>query len=165
MVKLNRLIRGALAEMRSMLIELRMGTLYNQTLEQLLLALVDSARARSQSAIKLAIPKDLPQVPEKVIMGFYRLTREAINNAMVHSGASQIDVTVSKVEGQLELRIQDDGCGFDPQLVPVGHMGIAIMRERAEEIGADYEIQSEPGQGTVVSIRWLDPTGEMEEHD
>jgi signal transduction histidine kinase len=160
MVKLNRLIRGALAEMRSMLIELRMGTLHHQTLENLLLALVEGGRARSPSAISLSLGEDLPELPEKVMMGCYRIAREAIHNATIHSGASRIDVTVTGAPGQLELRIQDDGGGFEAELVPPGHLGLNIMEERAREIGATLTIQSAPGAGTTVRLAWPDQTGD-----
>ena len=164
MLKLNRLIRGALAEMRSMLIELRMGTLHHQTLEHLLLALVEGAQARSPSAINLSLAKDLPALPEKVMICFYRIAREAVTNATIHSGASRIDVIVSEVHGQMELRVQDDGTGFDAQLVPAGHMGLNIMKERAREIGVTITIQSTPGEGTTVRVAWPNQAGERTEN-
>ena len=165
LAKLSRLIRGALAEMRSMLIELRMGDLHRQTLEQLLVSLVDGAQARSQAFITLSVPEDMPKLPEKIVICFYRVAREAINNATVHSGASWIDVTLAEEQGQLALRIQDDGCGFDPDLVPGGHLGITIMGERAEEIGATLQIQTSPGHGTLIGIAWTNPAGKSTNND
>ena len=53
-----------------------------------------------------------------------------------------------------KLRIKDDGRGFDPQTVPAGHMGVSIMRERAQDVGADIEIVSEFGSGTQVRVSW-----------
>jgi signal transduction histidine kinase/PAS domain-containing protein len=165
LAKLSRLIRGALAEMRSMLIELRMGDLHRQTLEQLLVTLVDGAQARSQAFITLSVPEDLPKLPEKIVMCYYRVAREAINNATVHSGAAWIDVGLSEERGQLALRIQDDGCGFDPDLVPAGHLGIIIIGERAQEIGARLQIQTSVGHGTLISIAWTNPAGETTNND
>jgi signal transduction histidine kinase len=55
---------------------------------------------------------------------------------------------------QIELRIQDDGCGFDPRAVTAGHLGISIMLERAAEIGGEVRIHSEPGNGTQIAITW-----------
>jgi signal transduction histidine kinase/PAS domain-containing protein len=165
MGKLSRLIRGALAEMRSMLIELRMGDLHRQTLEQLLVTLVDGAQARSQAAISLSLPEDLPKLPERIIMCFYRIAREAINNATVHSGASRIQVILSREQAHWLLQIQDNGCSFDPQLVPEGHLGISIMGERAKEIGASLQIQPEPGLGTLISIAWSDEIGETTKNE
>jgi len=121
---------------------------------------VEGTQARSPSAINLTLAKDLPEVPEKVMMGFYRIAREAVTNATIHSGASRIDVNVSGAPGQMELRIQDDGGGFEAQLVPPGHLGLNIMGERASEIGATLTIQSAPGAGTTISLAWPTQTGE-----
>ncbi len=154
LTKLSRLIRGALAEMRSMLIELRMGDLHRQTLEQLLLTLVDGAKARSQANITLSLMRDVPDLPEKVTTVFYRIAREALINTTVHSGASQIQVSLLEEEEQLVLRVQDDGCGFNPQEVPAGHLGLKIMEERAQEIGASLQIETKPGQGTMIKLAW-----------
>jgi signal transduction histidine kinase len=153
MGKLSLLIRGALAEMRSLLIELRAGELQNQTLDQLIITLVEAARARTHAVITIT-RMDLPEPPEKVTLVFYRIAREALNNAMVHSAAAHINVSLAVESGQVELRIQDDGCGFDPTSVSAGHLGITIMAERAAEVGGQMDIHSAPGQGTEVVMRW-----------
>ena len=165
LTKLSRLIRGALAEMRSMLIELRMGDLHRQTLDQLLVTLVDGARARSQAVISLSLMKDVPELPEKVTIAFYRIAREAMINTTVHSGASQIQVSLLEEENRLVLRVQDNGCGFDPQEVQAGHLGLNIMGERAQEIGASLQVDTEAGQGTTIRLAWSDPAEVVEEHD
>jgi signal transduction histidine kinase len=154
LTKLSRLIRGALAEMRSMLIELRMGDLHRQTLEQLLATLVDGARARSQAVFTLSMMKDVPELPEKVTMAFYRMAREALINSIVHAGAAHIQVTLFEEDEQLVLCVEDDGCGFDLQAVPAGHLGLNIMGERAHEIGATLKVDTGPGRGTTIRIAW-----------
>jgi signal transduction histidine kinase len=160
LTKLSRLIRGALAEMRSMLIELRTGDLRYQTLEQLLVTLAEGAQARAQAVIDVSLAEDLPELPEKVLVCFYRVAREALNNASVHSGAANIQVSLTLEAGVVRLLIQDDGGGFEAQLVPPGHLGLNIMGERAREIGATFTIQSAPGAGTTVSLAWPTQTGE-----
>src|SRR5262249_61486369 len=55
------------------------------------------------------------------------------------------------------LVVMDDGCGFDPSSVPPGHLGVGIMRERAESIGADLMIGPCEEHGTRVAVRWRDP--------
>ena len=54
----------------------------------------------------------------------------------------------------VELRVSDDGRGFDPNDVPPDRLGLGIMRERAEAIGATFEVESTPGEGTRVSVVW-----------
>jgi signal transduction histidine kinase len=158
--KLSRLIRGALAEMRSMLIELRMGDMHHQSLEQLLVTLVDGAKARSQAIITLSLMQDVPDLPEKITTAYYRITREALINATVHSGAANIQVSLFKEKGQLVLIVQDDGCGFELLAVPSGHLGLNIMNERAQEAGATLRIDTKPGYGTSIRIDWPEQTEE-----
>jgi two-component system nitrate/nitrite sensor histidine kinase NarX len=164
MDKLSLLIRGALAEMRSMLIELRSGELQNQTLGQLLHTVVEAAQGRSRADFNASI-MDVPELPKEVTLAFYRIGREALNNVIVHAGATQVNISLIEERGLVELRIQDNGRGFDRQAVQAGHLGIKIMGERAAQIGADLRIHSEPGQGTEITVTWSHPAGETVEHD
>ena len=164
MEKLSLLIRGALAEMRSMLIELRSEDLITQTLDQLLTTLVEAARARSRAVINLSI-MDIPELPKEVTLTLYRVAREALNNALVHSTAAQINISLLAEPGQVEVHIQDDGCGFDPQAVTASHLGIRIMVEHAAKIGGEVRIHSEPGQGTEIVLTWASVVEESAEYD
>jgi signal transduction histidine kinase len=58
----------------------------------------------------------------------------------------------------VELIVRDDGCGFDPAAVSPEHLGLRIMRERAQAIGASLRIESQPGQGTRISALWRSTT-------
>jgi signal transduction histidine kinase len=153
MAELNMLIRGALAEMRSMLIELRSGELQDQTLDQLLVTLVEAARTRTNGTIMLSNVA-IPDLPKDVTLTLYRITREALNNAILHASAAQISVSLLAGPGDVELHVRDDGCGFDSGDLPVDHFGIRIMGERAEAIGGEVQIHTEPGHGTDVAITW-----------
>jgi two-component system nitrate/nitrite sensor histidine kinase NarX len=158
MTELNMLIRGALAEMRSMLIELRSGELQNQTLDELLVTLVEAARARTNGTIGLsAMP--VSGLPKDVTVTLYRIAREALNNAIIHAEATEIHVSLLTDSGEVEIHIRDNGCGFDSSDLPVDHFGIRIMGERAEGIGSDVQIHSQPGQGTDIVITWPDSEG------
>ena len=151
MANLSQLIRGALAEMRSMLIELRSGDLRDQTLEELLHTLVEAAQGRSRVDFRLSI-MDIPELADRVTLAFYRTAREALNNVIVHSRATRVDISLIEEDGRIELLIRDNGRGFDPGTVPTGHLGIKIMRERAAEIGADLSINSEADRGTEILL-------------
>jgi signal transduction histidine kinase len=163
MEKLSLLIRGALAEMRTMLIELRSGYLYNQTLDQLIRTLVEAARARSHAVIRASI-MEIPLLPKEVTLAFYRIAQEALNNVLIHAAATEVKISLLVEPERLEFRIQDDGSGFDPQAVPAGHLGIKIMVERAAEIGGDLQIRSEPGTGTELALVWMRKIGESAEN-
>ena len=75
-----------------------------------------------------------------------------------HSGATQGSVRLICGD-HLQLVVQDDGAGFDPAAGSSGQLGLGIMRERAESIGADLRIESAPGRGTTVSVSWLTAAG------
>jgi signal transduction histidine kinase len=100
-----------------------------------------------------------------VSLAFYRIAREALNNIIKHTQAAQIRISVFQAPERIEMRIQDDGFGFDPQTVPAGHLGISIMTERAEQIGGDLWIESIPGQGTEVVVTWPGNRRESREYE
>jgi signal transduction histidine kinase len=91
----------------------------------------------------------------------YRIAREALRNAFLHSQASKIEADITYGARLLRLRIRDDGKGIDPKLLDSGrdgHWGLAGMRERAQQIGARLDIWSEVGAGTEVELRIPGPT-------
>lgn len=87
-----------------------------------------------------------------------RIAQEALNNARKHAQAQTVRVLLTGGRGgELVLLVEDDGVGFDapPEGAQAGeHIGLSIMRERARRIGADLRIESEPGEGTRVELRF-----------
>ena len=74
-----------------------------------------------------------------------------------HARAGQVSVDLRYADSGdrgAELRVRDDGRGFDPREVPPDHLGLSIMRERADAIGATLAIQTEVGAGTEVVVTW-----------
>jgi len=151
--ELRQLTRGALAEMRTMLLEMRPESLEKSDLKSLLTQLADAFIGRVRVPVSLLIQGDC-ELTHEVKLVFYRVAQEALNNIAKHSGARQVDVHLECQPGQLNLCIKDDGLGFEPDSLPPGHMGIAIMRERASSIGASLKIESQSGQGTTVELDW-----------
>jgi signal transduction histidine kinase len=89
-----------------------------------------------------------------------QIVREAMANAARHGKASRIRVEVAP--GRL-VRVSDDGTGFDPASEPApGAFGLVSMRERAEAIGATFDVTSAPGRGTVVEVLWREPARRMQ---
>jgi signal transduction histidine kinase len=86
----------------------------------------------------------------------FGIAQEAVANAGRHSGASEVSVTVQVLDGHVELRVRDNGDGFDEQAALAsdepGHIGLVTMRERAEMIDGTLAIESDSG-GTVVIAR------------
>jgi signal transduction histidine kinase len=95
-------------------------------------------------------------LPPDVQVAFYRIAQEALNNVAKHSSASQATVSLHFRSEGVELSIEDDGRGFDPAHTAPEHLGLGIMCERAEAIGATLKIESQPGHGTRVGVVWSD---------
>ncbi|MCU0432083.1 MAG: ATP-binding protein [Bacteroidia bacterium] len=86
------------------------------------------------------------------VLHLYRIIQEAVNNAIKHANATQLDITLLAEAGKLVITISDNGCGFDPGQNRDGHYGLANMRTRAAEIGAGITLSSQPGSGTEIRI-------------
>ncbi|HET9906193.1 MAG TPA: histidine kinase, partial [Anaerolineales bacterium] len=151
--ELRQLTRGALAEMRTLLLEMRPESLERADIKSLLTQLADAFIGRVRVPLDLEITGDC-ELTHEVKLVLYRVAQEALNNIAKHSGARQVDVQLDCQPGQLSLCIKDDGLGFEPDSLSPGHMGIAIMQERASSIGACLKIDSQPGQGTTVELDW-----------
>ena len=93
------------------------------------------------------------KLPADVQVSLYRIAQEALNNVVKHAKATQAVVCL-RLDEEVRLSIEDNGCGFDPALVPPDHLGLRIMRERAALAGAELSIYSEPGEGTQISVTW-----------
>jgi PAS domain S-box-containing protein len=150
--EVRQLTRGALAEMRTLLVELRPNALVEVPLPTLLRQLTEALIGRSRMNIQLSAEGER-KLPADVQVGLYRVAQEALNNVVKHAHATQAVVTLRMGE-VTRLTVQDNGAGFDPGTVTADHLGLKIMRERAEAIGAKYSIYSEPGEGTQISIVW-----------
>jgi signal transduction histidine kinase len=92
-----------------------------------------------------------PAIHEQI----YLIAREAVHNALQHSGATAIEAEIEYSYRRLRVIVRDNGCGIDPKLIQSGrdlHWGLAGMRERAGSVGAELRIWSRPGAGTEVEI-------------
>jgi signal transduction histidine kinase len=89
-------------------------------------------------------------------VGIYRVAQEALNNIAKHADASHVTIKLNcSSDSGLDLTIEDDGRGFDPEVVPSGRLGLGIMQERTNEVGASLDIESQKGNGTVVRLHWV----------
>ena len=95
------------------------------------------------------VPPSLP-IPESTELALFRIAQEAVANALKHSGASRISITVRMVGERLFLSVEDDGKGLDPSAQAPRGMGRDIMEYRARAIGAELSIHSRKGRGTLV---------------
>jgi nitrate/nitrite-specific signal transduction histidine kinase len=151
--ELRQLTRGALAEMRTLLIELRPAALEEAPLADLLRQLGEATTGRARLPVNLEV-EGACALPLGVKVALYRVAQEALNNVFKHANASQVTMVLRCARGRAELVVRDDGRGFDPSLTRHDHLGLGIMRERAQSVGAELTIASAVGQGTQVSAVW-----------
>ena len=92
--------------------------------------------------------------PPPVQAQLIRIVQESLSNVRKHARASQVIVSVRELDGDILLEVCDNGIGFTPETLGSGaRYGLRGMRERSETIGADFQISSQPGQGTTISVR------------
>jgi signal transduction histidine kinase len=151
---LRRLTRGALAEMRALLVELRPSTLTDSELGDLLRLLGNAFTGRTNIPVAVSLSGG-GSLPAETQVAFYRICQEALNNIAKHAKASQVEIDLFREGGGLEMRIRDNGRGFvTSELAPSGHYGLGMMRERAEAVKAMLTLTSRLGHGTEITLRW-----------
>jgi two-component system nitrate/nitrite sensor histidine kinase NarX len=170
--ELRELTRGALAEMRTLLLELRPSALEEANVADLLRQLAESITGRARVPVAVEVEGEC-KLDAEVKVALYRIAQEALNNVAKHAGATQATVSlrclpfpeptadrrerVTNPRGlavSVELSIRDDGTGFDPGGVAPNSLGLGIMRERTEAIGAELTVDSQPGAGTLIKALW-----------
>lgn len=159
--ELRQLTRGALAEMRTLLLELRPTALTEANLDDLLRQLTQAVSGRVRFPIQFE-RQGRANLPAEVRVAFYRIAQEALNNMVRHANADHASVTLTctpEVENgftgsSVFMEIEDDGCGFSVSAADNSRLGLGIMNERAHSIGADLTIKSQTGCGTKISVHW-----------
>jgi two-component system nitrate/nitrite sensor histidine kinase NarX len=152
---LRKLTRGAMAEMRALLAELRPSTLTDAELGDLLRLLANAFTGRTNIPAEVTVVGE-GVLPADVQVAIYRICQEALNNVAKHAGASKVNIHLKHEGTGIDLSIRDDGQGFILGETTSGHYGLGMMHERAEVVGAHLLITSQPGQGTKLSLRWAE---------
>ena len=153
--ELNTLIGSAVEEMRSLVLHLRPSELREHALVPALQRLAGAIRAREKVEVAVDADDDIPPLTATYDEHIYRITQEAIGNAVNHARAETIVVklttTADSAGEALNVEIVDDGCGFDPRQRKPGHVGLDNMRHRCGELGGQLLINSSP-RGTSIQI-------------
>ena len=131
--------------------------LLQHDLASALKALVEQLDSRSTAPIHLEVSAQELHLSDDVAVAIFRITQEALNNAIQHADASEIVVRLTQYPDHLRLTVTDDGRGIaggaEPgHFVAQGHLGLAGMRERAAMIGGKLDVQTATDYGTVVIL-------------
>ena len=149
----------AIVEGRDAIQNLRSSTTVSNELAQAITSLAEeltNGPEKGSATFRMSVegsPRDLHPIVRDDI---HRIAREALRNAFRHAQADHIEAEVTYGARELRVRIRDDGKGIDPQHVSGGrarHWGLAGMRERAVQIGAQLNLWSEVGAGTELELR------------
>ena len=122
------------------------------------------AEMARESDVRFQADIDEVDVPAPIALLLYHNAREGVMNALKHANASNIWVAVEQQGDEVEMILRDDGVGFDVEAPgPEGHYGMTMMRERATVGGGTFAIQSLPGEGTTITVRF--PTSWLQEEE
>ncbi|MEH2349758.1 MAG: AAA family ATPase [Nostoc sp.] len=147
------LARTGLAEARRSVAALRPQLLEDGSLHSALCHLVTQMRASADTSVIYEIKGTAYPMPAEIENNLLRIGQEALTNAIKYAAACEIRVELVYENTQCILRVKDDGRGFGVATIPpVGGFGLLGMSERAEHIGAQLSILSQPGQGTEIVV-------------
>jgi signal transduction histidine kinase len=141
-------VRSA-AGLRDVVGDLRRSPLEGRSLRE---ALGEFA-AGSSPDLRILVDAVEVHIPEVAALLLYQIAREAVGNAMKHSGAQRIHIGLQTIDEELELAISDDGAGFDKSLRPAGHFGLTLVHERVQALSGRLTIEATPNGGTTVRVR------------
>jgi len=151
----------ALTEGRDAIQNLRSSTVVSTELAQAIRTLAEELtdepdRERGSATFRVSVEGSPRDMHPMVRGNIHRIAREALRNAFRHAQAEHIEAELTYGAREFRLRIRDDGKGIAPEHVSAGrarHWGLAGMRERAGQIGAQLNLWSEVGAGTEVELR------------
>jgi len=170
LVNLEHDVRQSITRLRHLMFVLRPPALEHHGIAAAMETFL--AQSSEDAGLRYSLDDRLHQEPEtETRIVVYRIAQEAVANTCKHAHATRIDVTLDETDGGVLVTIRDDGVGFDahhPQLTPPGHLGLMVMRERAEQSGGWCAVESQPGFGTTVRycvgsrlLRHPDPPSEQ----
>jgi two-component system sensor histidine kinase UhpB len=159
--ELKLLVNQAMEELLNLARQLRPTALDDHGLMPAVEAQLKRFSARTGVEVSLNADGDPDSLPEDVQTAIYRILQEALANVGRHAGATAVAVDIESDDERLELRVRDDGAGFDPAAMtrsaradgPGAGLGLSGMVERARLAGGELDVRSAPGGGTTVTLR------------
>jgi two-component system NarL family sensor kinase len=151
------LAQSTLGHARRSVLDLRATQLEGRTLPEAVRALLTDAEGEAAGGMEFRFETDgfepgMPDLPESMEVGLYRIAQQALANVTGHAGASRVVVRLTRGPARVRLRIEDDGAGFDPGSVRPGRFGLIGMSERARLLGGTLTVESTPQRGTAIDV-------------
>ena len=155
-------VSDALNEIRAISAGLRLPELADLTVADVVTRVVQHHRRLTGTVVEVTVAQVPDLIPLAAKIALFRSLQEALSNATRHASGEPVTVSVTDGDGFLNLEVADAGPGFDPDRVGTeGRLGLAGMRERAELLGGSFRLETAPGRGTLLRLRW--PLIETEE--
>ncbi|MGH2764008.1 MAG: sensor histidine kinase [Thermoleophilaceae bacterium] len=158
--ELKRLVNQAMEELLTLARQLRPSALDDHGLVPAVEGQLKRFSARTGIEVRLRTEGEPNELPEVLQTAIYRVAQEALANVARHAGATVVEVELEAGEDCTELRLRDDGAGFDPGAIPRAGtegpgagLGLSGMAERARLVGGELDLRSAPGGGTSVTLR------------
>jgi two-component system, NarL family, sensor histidine kinase UhpB len=151
--ELKRLVNQAMDELTGLARQLRPSALDDHGLVPAIDAQLKRFSTRARVETNLTTHGDPSVLDEDEQIAVYRVAQEALANASRHAEPSRVEVELSVGERGTELRVSDDGCGFDPARDEPAGLGLKGMAERARLVGGELDVRSSRGGGTSVTLR------------
>lgn len=150
---MNEMIEHSVRRLKKLISELRPEVLDNLGLIPAVEWLIEQFITRSGVKVNFKVESQNLILPKDKQLNVYRIIQESLTNALRHSKATEINLSIFETGNILKITIQDNGKGFNPDLLdPLHSIGITGMKERALSFGAELSIQSSSGKGTSVLL-------------
>ena len=149
------LVRRAIEEGRAVIRGIHTGSLAPSSLEQAFSKLLAEITPGRGIQVRLFVQGRARALNAAIREQLLLIGREAVMNALRHSQATKIDIEVEYTRDLLRLLVRDNGCGIEPEALQKSgdsHWGLRGMCERAEDLGAQFDVWSSPGAGTEVRV-------------
>ena len=152
--EIRQVIKDTYDDVRELLVEFRTKFKEGERFIEAVSRYAQEFSRRSGLRVRIDHAPELPPLSPSAKVQLFRVVQEGLSNVRKHAEAREISVTVSDGAGVFEIRIRDDGRGFNPQSIAGmrQHMGLEIMRDRIASLGGTLRIESEPGRGTLLVI-------------
>ena len=148
------LAEAGLAEMRALIFELRPEVLEQEGLAAALRKQAEALEVRHGLSTEFETRGDVTpfMLPFATKQAFYRIAQEALHNVVKHAAATHVAMYLTHTDTCIELKITDNGAGFETNREFPGHLGLKSMRERSLSLGGTFKVESAPDQGTTLTI-------------